>query len=99
MDSIKENVTKKKADIHVSYDNERLKLMAKYHHSRQFPHDWLRICELYPNIVRNKVRDTGDTNNNDFDQNNVTNNNHNKFHTKSNHSVNNTIRRSVSVNQ
>lgn len=92
MDSLKEIVTKKKSDVNVSYDNDRLKLMAKYHHSRQFPHDWLKICEHYPNIVRNKVRDTDDKNNN------VTNNSHNQFHSKSNHSVN-AMRRSVSVTQ
>lgn len=101
MDSIKENAGKKRADAApVSYDNERLKMMAKFHHSRQFPHDWLKICELYPNIVRNKVRDIDDKNNNDLNSNNVTNNNnHNKFHAKSNHSVNNAMRRSVSVSQ
>lgn len=99
MDSISENAIKKKSDISVSYDSERLKIMAKFHHSRQFPHDWLKICELYPNIVRNKVREIDDTNNNDLNQNNVSNNNNNKFHAKSNHSVNNTIRRSVSVTQ
>lgn len=82
VDSVKENATSKKSDVHVSYDNERLKMMAKFHHSRQFPNDWLKICELYPNIVRNKVRDTDDKNNNDLIQNNVMNNNFNKFHAK-----------------
>lgn len=101
-DSFKENATKKKSDVHISYENERLKLMAKFHHSRQYPNDWNKICELYPNIVRNKVRDDGDDkNNNDLHQTNVTNNNHNKYHAKSNHtnnSVNNHMaRRSVSM--
>lgn len=109
-DSFKENATKKKSDVHISYENERLKLMAKFHHSRQYPNDWNKICELYPNLVRNKVRDDGDdkTNNNDLHQTNGTmnNNNHNKYHAKSNHnttttninSVNNQMaRRSVSM--
>lgn len=100
-DSFKENATKKKSDVHISYENERLKLMAKFHHSRQYPIDWDKICELYPNIVRNKVR-VDDKNNNDLHQTNVTNNNnHNKHHAKSNHtnnSVNNLMaRRSVSM--
>lgn len=103
-DSFKENATKKKSDVHISYENERLKLMAKFHHSRQYPNDWERILELYPNIVRNKVRDDGDDkNNNDLHQTNVTmNNNHNKYHAKSNHTNNNSVnnqmaRRSVSM--
>lgn len=87
LDSFKENAAKKKSDVHISYENERLKLMAKSQHSRQFPHDWIKICELYPNIVRNKVRDADDKNNNDLHQTNVANNNHNKSHPKSNHSV------------
>lgn len=98
LDSSEENATRLKSNVHISYESERLKLMAKFHHSRQFPHDWLKICELYPNIVRNKVRDNDDKNNNDFNQNYVTNNNHNKF-SKSN-SVNSSVnRRSVSVSQ
>lgn len=107
-DSFKENANKKKSDVHISYENERLKLMAKFHHSRQYPNDWERILELYPNIVRNKVRDDGDDknnniNNNDLHQTNVTmNNNHNKYHAKSNHTNNNSVnnqmaRRSVSM--
>lgn len=99
-DSFKENAAKKKSDVHISYENERLKLMAKFHHSRQFPHDWNKICELYPNIVRNKVRDADDTNNNDLHQTNVNHNNNNKFHAKSNHSnsVNSSVgRRTISL--
>lgn len=104
-DSFKENTIKKKSDVHISYENERLKLMAKFHHSRQYPNDWNKICELYPNIVRNKVRDDvgDDKNNNDLNQTNVTNNNnHNKYHAKSNHTNNSTVnnhmaRRSVSM--
>ncbi|XP_031619001.1 eukaryotic translation initiation factor 4E-binding protein Mextli isoform X2 [Contarinia nasturtii] len=99
VDSVKENASKNKSDVHVSYDNERLKMMAKYHHSRQLPNGWSKICELYPNIVRNKVRDSDDKNNNDLNQNNVINNNYNKFHAKSNHSGNNAMRRSLSVTQ
>ncbi|XP_055294966.1 eukaryotic translation initiation factor 4E-binding protein Mextli isoform X2 [Sitodiplosis mosellana] len=60
MDSLKEIVPKRKSDVHVSYDNDRLKLMATFHHSHQFPHDWLKICELYPNIVRNKTAEDED---------------------------------------
>lgn len=106
-DSFKENATKKKSDVHISYENERLKLMAKFHHSRQYPNDWNKICELYPDLVRNKVRDDGDdknnNNNDDLHQTNVTmNNNHNKYHTKSNHTTNNSVnnlmaRRSLSM--
>lgn len=101
-DSFKESATKKKSDVHISYENERLKLMAKFHHSRQFPNDWSKICELYPNLVRNKVNDDEKNNNNNIDlyqTNGTTNNNHNKFHAKSNHTTNNNLmaRRSVSM--
>lgn len=104
-DSFKENAFKTKSDVSISYENERLKMMAKFYHSRQYPHDWSKICELYPNLVRNKVRDDGDdkknnnTNNNDLHQTNGNmNNNHNKYHAKSNNIVNNQMaRRSVSM--
>lgn len=66
--------------------------MAKFHHSRQYPHDWHKICELYPNLVRNKVRGDGgedkNNNNNNNDShhtNGIKNNNHNKHYAKANH--------------
>lgn len=62
-------------DCHISYEYDRLIHFSKSPHSWELPRDWLKICELYPNIVRNKVCDDG------FDQ---SNNNNNYVHANNN---------------
>lgn len=51
-------------DTHISYEYDRLIHFSKSPHSWELPRDWLKICELYPNIVRNKVCDVDQSNNN-----------------------------------
>lgn len=78
------------ADL-ITYEIERLIYLSKTPHSWALPHDWDKICELYPLIVRNKVCDKinnnnkGNINNND-NSNAVNNNNNNNIN---NNNVNN----------
>lgn len=48
--------------------------MGDCEQSRQFPQDWLKICELYPNIIR----DSDEKNNNESSS-QANNNNYSKF--------------------
>lgn len=80
----------KQSAVRVTYENERLVYFSKSPHSWALPRDWLKICELYPTIVRNKVCDNINNNNNNY----VSNANFNKFTTKyNNHPQINMLRR------
>lgn len=78
LDTSKDAAAKKVTDVHISYEHDRLVYFSKSPHSWQLPHDWLKICELYPNIIRNKVRDVlvhDESNNNNVINGNKNNNN------------------------
>lgn len=47
----------------ISYENERLIFFSKSPHSWAVPRDWMKICDKYPNIIRNKVIDKANNNN------------------------------------
>lgn len=82
-------VPKKQQSINrISYENERLLHFAKSPHSWALPRDWVKMCELYPTIVRNKVRD--------FDERN--NNNHSHPNGNANYNNNNNIKANSSTN-
>lgn len=89
---------KLQSDIRIFYENERLIHFSKSPHSWALPRDWLKICELYPNIIRNKVCEYDKANNNN---NNHSNQNNNKSNTKTiNQSTNNMFRkRDIAISQ
>lgn len=70
------DASNKQTSVRVTYENERLIYFSKSPHSWTLPRDWLKICELYPTIVRNKVCECDNTNNKN------SNANFNKFTTK-----------------
>lgn len=60
MDSSKDMSTKsQQPEVRISYEKDRLLYFAKSIFAWELPREWATICELYPNIVRNKVRDDG----------------------------------------
>lgn len=65
-DPNKEDETEKRTqyEVKVSYDYERMICFAKSPHSWAVPRDWPRICENFPTIVRNKVCESDNSNNN-----------------------------------
>lgn len=79
-------------DSRISYENERLVHFSKSPHSWALPRDWIKISELYPSIVRNKVCEFDKANNNN--NSNQLNNNNNPVNTKNNnYPTNNSFRR------
>lgn len=89
------DVNNKQTGIRVTYESDRLIFFSKSPHSWTLPRDWLKICELYPTIVRNKVSECDNRNNNNNNNTNyVSNANVNKFTNKlTNNSQINMLRR------
>lgn len=105
-DAPKDSASKNVTNVHISYENDRLLHFSKSPHSWELPRDWSKICELYPNIIRNKVRDVSDeSNNNNNSVHAINNNNNNKSATKTNQNANATAnnnlfrRRGVAMSQ
>lgn len=60
IDSTKDVSTKaQQAEARISYEKDRLLYFSKSIFAWDLPREWTTICELYPNIVRNQVRDSG----------------------------------------
>lgn len=94
-DTATDEPTEESNDCHISYEYDRLIHFSKSPHSWELPRDWLKICELYPNIVRNKVCGDGiDPTNNNHNHNDYVHANKNITHKaaaiqSNNHSANN----------
>lgn len=54
----------KELSARIVHEYDRLMFYAKSPHSWALPKDWVKICELWPSIVRNKVSDNIAYNNN-----------------------------------
>lgn len=99
IDTSKDVAAKYQPETRISYEKDRLLHFSKSIFSWELPREWLKICEFYPNIVRNKVRDSDESNNNNrFASTNHNNNNNNKLQTKTNEAANKgMLRRSATV--
>lgn len=80
-EAAKETNSKAQSEVQISYENERLIYFSKSPHSWALPRDWIKISELYPNLVRNKVCEYDKVNNNN---NSNSSQNHNDFNSKHN---------------
>lgn len=86
----------------ITYEIDRLIYLSKTPHSWALPHDWDKICELYPLIVRNKVCDKNNNNNKGNINNDISNavnnnNNNNSNNINSNYLSNMFKRRSMTI--
>lgn len=91
------DAAKYQPETRISYEKDRLLHFSKSIFSWEVPREWVKICELYPNIVRNKVRDS-DNNNRYCSTNNNNNNNDNKIQMKSKEAANKgMLRRSATI--
>jgi len=56
--------TKELSAMRIVHEYDRLMFYSKSPHSWALPKDWVKICEMWPSIVRNKVSDNSAYNNN-----------------------------------
>lgn len=95
MDSIKDTSAKSiDLEPRISYEKERLLHFSKSIFAWELPREWATICELYPNIVRNKVRDDNGVKRHDSMNNNNNNNVNSKLRGNTNKGI---LQRSATI--